>query len=110
MSPTPNSLDYYFRGVAAFNRGRLENVGRARELFEKAVELNPSNVDAMVGVARADVLFALYRQNERPSRLKDAEEHLLTALAIDPRNHWAHLWLGYVQVLTNRAARGDRRV
>ncbi len=104
--PNPDSLDYYFRGVAAFNRGRLENVGRARELFEKAVELNPSNVDAMVGVARADVLFALYRQNERASRLKDAEEHLLTALAIDPRNHWAHLWLGYVQVLTKRAARG----
>ena len=104
--PNPDSLDYYFRGVAAFNKGRIENVVRAKELFEKAVELNPSHVDAIVGAARADVLFALYRINERAARFPAAEAQLLRALSIDPRNHWAHLWLGYVQVMTNRAQRG----
>ncbi len=104
--PNPDSLGYYFRGVAAFNKGRLENVVRAKELFEKAIELNPANVDAIVGAARADVVFALYRQEERAERLAAAETELLKGLSIDPRNHWAHLWLGYVQVLTNRAARG----
>ncbi|HXZ15204.1 MAG TPA: adenylate/guanylate cyclase domain-containing protein [Roseiarcus sp.] len=104
--PNPDSLDYYFRGVAAFNKGRVENVTRAKELFEKAVELNPTNVDAIVGVARADVVFGLYRQKERAERFAAAESQLFKALSIDPRSHWAHLWLGYVQVMSNRAARG----
>ena len=104
--PNPDALDYYFRGVAAFNKGRLENIVRSKELFEQALKLNPAHVDAIVGAARADVLTALYRQDEHDDRLRSAEAELLNALAIDPRNHWAHLWLGYVQVLTNRAARG----
>jgi TolB-like protein/class 3 adenylate cyclase len=104
--PNPDALDYYFRGVAAFNKGRLENFARAKELFEQALALNPAHVDSIVGAARADVLFALYRMSERARWLKSAESELLKGLAIDPRNHWAHLWLGYVQVLTNRAARG----
>ncbi len=105
-APNPDSLDYYFRGVAAFNKGRLENVQRAKELFEKAIEFNPANVDAIVGVARSEVLFALYRLKERAEWLAEAEAQLLKALSLDPRSHWAHLWLGYVQVLSNRAARG----
>jgi TolB-like protein/class 3 adenylate cyclase/Tfp pilus assembly protein PilF len=104
--PNPDSLDFYFRGVAAFNKGRLENVERAKTLFLEALKLNPAHVDAIVGASRADVLIALYKQEKRGERLKSAETELLNALAIDPRNHWAHLWLGYVQVLTNRAARG----
>jgi TolB-like protein/class 3 adenylate cyclase/Flp pilus assembly protein TadD len=104
--PNPDSLDYYFRGVAAFNKGRLENVARAKALFEQAVELNPANVDAIVGAARADVVFALGRPVERAERLAAAETELFKALSLDPRNHWAHLWLGFVQVLTKRAARG----
>ncbi len=108
--PNPDALDFYFRGVAAFNKGRLENILRAKDLFEQALKLDPAHVDAIVGAARADVLTALYLQERHADRLKSAETELLNALAIDPRNHWAHLWLGYVQVLTNRAARGDRRV
>ncbi len=104
--PNPDALDYYFRGVAAFNKGRLENVLRAKDLFEEALKLNPAHVDAIVGAARADVIVALYVQEERAARLKSAEGELLKALSIDPRSHWAHLWLGYVLVLTKRAARG----
>ena len=65
--PNPDALDYYFRGVAAFNKGRLENILRAKELFEQALKLDPAHVDAIVGAARADVLTALYRQ-ERARR------------------------------------------
>ena len=103
----PDSMDYYFRGVAAFNKGRRDNLTRARGLFEKAVELDPSNIDALVGAARVDVLFgAIYASDDRRERLSAAEALLLKGLAIQPRNYWAHLWLGYVQILTNRASRG----
>jgi TolB-like protein/class 3 adenylate cyclase/Tfp pilus assembly protein PilF len=105
--PNPDSIDYYFRGVAAFNKGGPGNLGRARELFEKAVELDPTNIDALVGAARVDVLFgAVFASDDRSERLSAAEALLLKGLAIQPRNYWAHLWLGFVQILTNRASRG----
>ena len=107
LEPNPDSMDYYFRGVAAFNKGRLDNLTQARKLFEKAVELDPTNIDALVGAARVDVLFgAVYITDERRERLSAAEALLLKGLAIEPRNYWAHLWLGYVQILTNRGSRG----
>jgi TolB-like protein/class 3 adenylate cyclase/Tfp pilus assembly protein PilF len=107
LEPNPDSMDYYFRGVAAFNKGRLDNLTQARKLFEKAVELDPTNIDALVGAARVDVLFgAVYVTDERRERLSAAEALLLKGLAIEPRNYWAHLWLGYVQILTNRGSRG----
>ena len=105
--PNPDSMDYYFRGVAVFNKGRRDNLERARSLFEKAVELDPTNIDALVGAARVDVLFAaIYASDDRRERLSAGEALLLKGLAIQPRNYWAHLWLGYVQILTNRASRG----
>ena len=52
LEPNPNSLDYYFRGVATFNVGRLDGLMKARELFLKSIELDPTNVNSMVGAAR----------------------------------------------------------
>ena len=107
LEPNPDSLDYYFRGVATFNKGRLENLVKARELFEKAVELDPTNIDALVGAARVDIVVgAAYTSDDRATRLAAAEALLLKGLSISPRNYWAHLWLGFVQILTNRATRG----
>ena len=107
QEPHPDSLDYYFRGVATFNKGRLDNILKARELFEKAVALDPTNIDALVGAARVDVVStAVYASPDRAERLAAAEALLVKGLSIAPRNHWAHLWLGFVQILTNRASRG----
>ncbi len=103
----PNSMDLYFRGVEAFNKGGVANLVRARELFEQAAALDPANVDAMVGAARVDVVYgAIYTGAERAQRLAAAEAQLIKGLSIAPRNYWAHLWLGFLHILTNRAARG----
>ena len=101
----PDSLDFYFRGVATFNKGGLENLSTARALFEKSVELDPTNVDSIVGAARVEVLRALYGYGDRAKSLAAAEAAVLKGLSIQPRNHWAHLWLGFIQVHTNRGAR-----
>jgi|SRR5271166_1364676 len=110
LEPNPDSMDFYFRGVAMFNKAGTKNWTIAREMFDKAVALNPANIDALVGSARVDVLFGLYAplygSDERAERLAAAEALLLKGLAVEPRNHWAHLWLGFVQILTNRAQRG----
>jgi TolB-like protein/class 3 adenylate cyclase len=104
---SPDSIDLYFRGVAAFNKGGLTNIARARELFDKGLELDPTNIDALVGSARVDAIYgAIYNGKERAKRLAEAEAKLIKGLSVAPRNYWAHLWLGFVQILTNRAARG----
>ncbi len=102
----PDSMDLYFQGVQWFNKGGPANIERAREIFERAVALDPTNVDALVGAARADVLVgAIYTTDHRAERLAAAEALLIKGVSIAPRNYWAHLWLGFIQIQTNRASR-----
>jgi tetratricopeptide (TPR) repeat protein len=102
----PDSMDLYFQGVQWFNKGGPDNIERAREIFERAVALDPTNVDALVGAARADVLVgAIYTTEHRAERLAAAEALLIKGISIAPRNYWAHLWLGFIQIQTNRASR-----
>ena len=102
----PDSMDLYFQGVQWFNKGGPANIERAREIFERAVALDPANVDALVGAARADVLVgAIYTTDHRAERLAAAEALLIKGVSIAPRNYWAHLWLGFIQIQTNRASR-----
>ncbi len=102
----PDSVDLYFQGVQWFNKGGIQNIERARGYFERAVALDPTNIDALVGAARADVLLgAVYSTDERAERLAIAEALLIKGISIAPRNYWAHLWLGFIEILTNRASR-----
>ena len=102
----PDSMDLYFQGVEWFNKGGIDNIERARGYFERAVALDPTNIDALVGAARADVLVgAIFTTEHRAERLAAAEALLIKGISIAPRNHWAHLWLGFVQIHTNRAQR-----
>ena len=43
--------------------------------------------------------------NIAPSALAEAEKLLIKGISIAPRNHWAHMWLGFVLIQTNRASR-----
>ena len=102
----PDSVDLYFQGVQWFNKAGPDNIERARGYFERAVALDPTNIDALVGAARADVLVgAIYTTEHRAERLADAEKLLIKGISIAPRNYWAHMWLGFVQIQTNRASR-----
>ena len=102
----PDSVDLYFQGVQWFNKGGPDNIERARGYFERAVALDPTNIDALVGAARADVLVgAIYTTDHRAERLAAAEALLIKGISIAPRNYWAHLWLGFIQIQTNRASR-----
>jgi TolB-like protein/class 3 adenylate cyclase/Flp pilus assembly protein TadD len=102
----PDSMDLYFQGVQWFSKGGPDNIERARGYFERAVALDPTNIDALVGAARADVLVgAIYTTEHRAERLADAEALLIKGISIAPRNYWAHMWLGFIQIQTNRASR-----
>ena len=52
----PNSMDLYFQGMACVNKGSTpEHMAQARGFFERALALDPKNIEALVGMANVDV-------------------------------------------------------
>ena len=106
-APNPSSIDLYFQGRALYNRGfASDTLGRAREFFMRALELDPRNVDALVGVATVDVTARqLHDGRSLRPLLAKAESRLTRALAETPNNALAHLLMGVVLRATDRAQR-----
>jgi TolB-like protein len=107
-SPLPNSMDLYFQGKASLNVGFTpENTAQARILFERALTLDSENIEAMVGIALAEVVLgATYLTDDRTVHLAAGEAMALKALSCVPNYAYAHLILGNVLIATNRATQG----
>ena len=63
----PDSMDLFFQGLAALNKGvNVENMGQARAYFERALAVDPGNLDALLGVGRVDYsVGAAYLSDDR---------------------------------------------
>jgi len=65
-------MDLYFQGLARYNKGRTaDNLSQARSFFDRALSVDPDNVEAVIGSARLDVRGAqicLCPIPQRPSR------------------------------------------
>src|SRR6516225_991118 len=63
----PDSMDLYFKGRASMNKGSTpENRAEARCCYERALALDPSNIQALVGTALAD--FASFADHQSDDR------------------------------------------
>jgi hypothetical protein len=59
QAANPDSMALYFQGMEWFNRGtNFENMNHARGFFERALALDPCNVDALLGVGRSTLKWA----------------------------------------------------
>jgi tetratricopeptide (TPR) repeat protein len=101
-------MDLVFQGRSWFNKGLIPGyMAQARVFFEKAMALDPENVEAMVGLARVDVSTgAALLTDDWSARFTSAEATLTNALSLAPNHASAHLFQGFVQMLTKRAAQG----
>jgi TolB-like protein/class 3 adenylate cyclase len=101
----PDVLDYWFRGQDWINRGvNPESLVKARDCFEHAREIDPENVNAMLGMVLVDVVSARLRPSDRDAEaLASAEALTLKALSAEPRNALAHYCLGLVLLFSRRA-------
>ena len=76
-------------------------------MFERALALDPNNVDAIVGAARTESAFAWsHMSDDRATHLAAAEALAVKALSIAPEKAPGHVCLGIVRIYTNRVAQG----
>jgi class 3 adenylate cyclase/tetratricopeptide (TPR) repeat protein len=104
----PSSMDAYFQGRANLNKGITpEFLAHAQSFFERAVALDPRNIDALCGAALVDIsIGASFLTDERTARFAAAEAAATKALSLAPDNASAHFALGVTYILTNRADQG----
>jgi TolB-like protein len=105
-SPRPDSLDFHFRGIAWFNKGPTpDHMAQARTMFERALILDPNNIEAMVWTAAVNLEVAsAYMSDDGDVLVAAAEAILVRVLSLAPNHAFAHLLLGSLLNATNRAA------
>ena len=108
QAPNPDSMDLYFQGLTWLNKGLTpENLAQARSFFDRALSVDPGNVDALVGSAVADVREGANSfVTDAAVAFAAAEAKLGKALSSVPDHARGHMWLGLVDIWTKRAAQG----
>ena len=108
QAPNPDSMDLYFQGLAWFIRvGPLTMWHNARGFFDRALAADPDNVDALIGSAAADASEGVNSFLADPlAAFAAAETKLTKALSSVPDHARGHMYLGFVDILTKRAAEG----
>jgi TolB-like protein/class 3 adenylate cyclase len=107
-TPTPDSMDLYFQGMAWLNKGPTpDNVAQARSFFDRALSVDPDNIEALIGLARLEVREgANFFVTDPMAAFAAAEAKLTKALSSVPDHARGHRLLGYVEILTKRAVQG----
>jgi TolB-like protein/tetratricopeptide (TPR) repeat protein len=106
----PDAMDLEFQGRACLYKGGTpEHLTRARGFFERALELDPHSVEAMVGVAYVEgTIGASFMTDDGTARFAAAEAAAIKALSVAPNHASAHVILGAVQMFTKRADQAIR--
>ena len=107
-TPTPDSMDLYFQGMSWINKGRNPaDTERGRGFFERALALDPDNLDAAVGLACADLQAAVgYYVDDKTERLESVEANLNRVLSRSPNNAQARYCLGRAFIQNKRGVEG----
>jgi TolB-like protein/class 3 adenylate cyclase len=104
----PDAMDLYFQGRACLHKGLTnEHLAQARGFFERALALDPGNIEALVGTAIVDFnrgvnLFT----DDQTVPLAAAEAALIKALSTTPQHAQAHIFMGAVHIYTARTPQG----
>ena len=100
----PDATDLYFRGLAWLKGATPSNFDRGRELFARALEIDPANVEALIGRATVDAWSAgMFGPDDRLTLFASAQADLTKALSLAPGNAAAHAAIGTLFNVTNRA-------
>jgi TolB-like protein/tetratricopeptide (TPR) repeat protein len=104
----PDATDLNFQGLDCIYKGATpEHLTKARGFFERALEIDPRSIRALVGVASVDLnMGSSLLTDDRAALCLAAETNANKALSLAPDHAGAHRVLGAVLICTNRAAQG----
>jgi serine/threonine protein kinase/tetratricopeptide (TPR) repeat protein len=95
------AYDYYLRGQQFFHQLRRKSLEFARQMFARAIAVDPTFARAYAGVA--DCCSLLYtRWNASPVNLQEADRASRKALELDPDLAEAHLARGLAVLLSKQ--------
>jgi TolB-like protein/class 3 adenylate cyclase len=103
--PTPDSMDLYFQGMSWIYKGAsADTVAKAAALFQKALDLDPTNVDALTGLATVNFNVAAWGgTDDSASYFAASEAAASRALSLAPDSALTHVILSLVLGFTKRA-------
>jgi TolB-like protein/Tfp pilus assembly protein PilF len=93
------SYDAYLKGLASSNRNGVTDFKEAIRHYQRAVEIDPGNALAHVGLAAGHLSLFDWGALSFEEAHRKAERELTTALALDPDSDGAYVVLGYLKQL-----------
>jgi adenylate cyclase len=101
----PDAIDLTMRGLALLNQLVTKaSSDEARDLFERALTLDPTNADALAGIARVDALgFAFGSSDKSADLYARAMLRADQALLLDPNQARAHFTKALLIMFKTRA-------
>ena len=101
QKPQPRDVqayDYYLRGLKTFHRAGRRNWESARQMFSRAIEIDPAYAPAYAGVADASAFLYMYA-GSRDQDLEKAGSASARALDLAPDSAEAHASRGVALML-----------
>ncbi len=101
-----NAYEYYLRGRKFFYKYNKRGVAFARELFERAIAIDPGYARALAGISDCFSYQYMYGGRD-PANLEQAITAASRALQLDPELAEAHASLGTALSLSGRHAEAE---
>jgi tetratricopeptide (TPR) repeat protein len=95
------AYDYYLRGRQYFHHFRRKSLEYARQMFNKAIEIDPEYARAYAGVADCCSLLFTYF-DARESNLRQADNASMRAIELEPELAEAHVARGIALSMSKR--------
>jgi tetratricopeptide (TPR) repeat protein len=94
------AFEYYARGRRLWQRLEKGSIDHARELYERAIEVDPTYARALSGLAAVHAMRYPFTTDDED--LAKAVTYAERAIAVDPQLGDAYTWLGYALMRQNR--------
>lgn len=96
------AYEFYLRGRKLYHKWTRQNVKFARQMFARAVEIDPDFAAAWAGLANVHV--DLFRWGRNPRDLEEAQRASERALKLNPNSADAHVSVGQALAIKRRYA------
>jgi len=94
------AYEFYLRGRKLYHKWTRQSVKFARQMFERAVKVDPDFAAAWAGLANAYV--DLFRWSRKPRDLEEAKRASENALKLNPNSAEAHVSAGQALAIERR--------